>query len=77
MDCSAEWPNNVINASNALEIASRTASYYGITVTTDVDELVKVPQFTLNWGESPQEVIDRWPDGLLCFTTISPMETCY
>lgn len=42
VDCSAEWPNNVINASNALEIASRLASYYGITVTTDVDELVKV-----------------------------------
>ena len=35
VDCSAEWPNNVINASNALEIASRLASYYGITVTTE------------------------------------------
>ena len=81
VDCSAEWPNNVINASNALEIASRLASYYGITVTTDVDELVKVPQFTLNWGESPQEVIDRvarWsallyydqPDGNLLLTRV-------
>lgn len=57
------------------------ASYYGITVTTDVDELVKVPQFTLNWGESPQEVIDRvarWsallyydqPDGNLLLTRV-------
>ncbi|MEG5771876.1 phage baseplate assembly protein, partial [Enterobacter roggenkampii] len=81
VDCSAEWPNNVINASNALEIASRLASYYGITVTTNVDELVKVPQFTLNWGESPQEVIDRvarWsallyydqPDGNLLLTRV-------
>lgn len=59
VDCSAEWPNNVINASNALEIASRLASHYGIRVSTDVDDLVKVPQFTLNWGESPQEVIER------------------
>ncbi|MCE2001478.1 phage baseplate assembly protein [Enterobacter asburiae] len=79
VDCSAEWPNNVINASNALEIASRLASYYGISVSTDVDDLVKVPQFTLNWGESPQEVIERvarWsallyydqPDGNLLLT---------
>lgn len=58
-DCSAEWPNNVINGGNALDISSRLASYYNIKVTSDIDDMVTVPQFTLNWGESPQEIIER------------------
>ncbi|BBR20153.1 phage baseplate assembly protein [Klebsiella sp. WP3-S18-ESBL-05] len=81
VDCSAEWPNNVINTSNALEIAQRLASYYDIQVSTDVDGLIKVPQFTINWGESPQEIIERvarWsallyydqPDGNLLLTRV-------
>ncbi|EIV6705463.1 TPA: phage baseplate assembly protein [Klebsiella aerogenes] len=81
VDCSAEWPNNVINNSNALDIASRLASHYNIGVSTDVDDLVKVPQFSLNWGESPQEILDRvsrWsallyydqPDGNLFLTRV-------
>ena len=45
VDCSAEWPNNVINNSNALDIASRLASHYNIGVSTDVDDLVKVRNF--------------------------------
>lgn len=66
---------------NALEIASRLASHYNIQVSTDVDDLVKVPQFSLNWGESPQEILDRvsrWsallyydqPDGNLFLTRV-------
>lgn len=39
VDCSAEWPNNVINQSDALSIASRLASWYGIKVSCDVDDL--------------------------------------
>lgn len=81
VDCSAEWPNNVINASDALEIASRLAQPYGIEVTSDVTDFATVPQFTLNWGESPQEIIDRvsrWsallyfdqPDGNLLLTRV-------
>lgn len=81
VDCSAEWPNNVINRSNALNIASRLASWYGIKVSSDVDDLVEVPQFTINWGESPQEIIERvsrWsallyydlPDGNLLLTRV-------
>ncbi|XTZ40076.1 phage baseplate assembly protein [Salmonella enterica] len=81
VDCSAEWPNNVINGGNALDIASRLASFYGISVTSDVSDLVAVPQFTLNWGESPQEIIERvsrWsallyfdqPDGNLLLTRV-------
>lgn len=59
VDCSAEWPNNVISQSTALQIAQRLAQPYSITVTTDVTDLDIVPQFTLNWGESSQEIIDR------------------
>lgn len=81
VDCSAEWPNNVINGANALDIASRLASPYGITVSSDVTDMVPVPQFTINWGESPQEIIDRcsrWsallyydqPDGNLLLTRV-------
>lgn len=81
VDCSAEWPNNVINRSNALSIASRLASWYDIKVFCDADDLVSVPQFTINWGESPQQIIERitrWsallyydlPDGNLLLTRV-------
>ncbi|WP_029686146.1 phage baseplate assembly protein [Tatumella saanichensis] len=69
VDCSAEWPSNVISQADALGIASRLAAPYGITVTTDISDRRQVPQFTLNWGESAQEVIDRvsrW-EGLLYY----------
>ncbi|EPC5167961.1 phage tail protein [Salmonella enterica] len=79
VDCSAWWEGNVISQANALQIAQRLAAPYGITVTSDVDDLVTVPQFVLNWGESSQEVIDRiarfsallyydQPDGSLLMT---------
>lgn len=81
VDCSAEWPNNVISQADALQIAQKLAAPYGIDVTSDVDDLQQVPQFTLNWGESSQEVIDRisrWaallyydlPDGSLRLTRV-------
>ncbi|WP_213993795.1 phage baseplate assembly protein [Sodalis sp. dw_96] len=81
VDCSAEWPNNVISNANALQIAQRLADPYGITVSSDVSGLAMVPQFTLNWGESSQEIIDRisrWaallyydlPDGNLFLTRV-------
>lgn len=81
VDCSAYWKNNVISGSTPLQIAQRLASPYGITVASDVDVGTTVPQFTLNWGESSQEVIDRitrWaallyydrPDGSLYLTRV-------
>ncbi|MGO3395346.1 MAG: phage baseplate assembly protein [Serratia proteamaculans] len=81
VDCSAIWPNNVIHQANPLQIAQKLATPYGITVGTDVADLPNVPQFTLNWGESSQEVIDRmarWaallyydlPDGSLWLTRV-------
>lgn len=71
VDCSAEWPNNVINNSNALDIASRLASHYNIGVSTDVDDLVKVPQFSLNWGNRHRKYLIVSPAGRHCFITIS------
>nr|WP_235897827.1 contractile injection system protein, VgrG/Pvc8 family [Yersinia alsatica] len=81
VDCSAEWPNNVISQSTVLQIAQRLAQPYSITVSSDVTNLDIVPYFTLNWGESSQEIIDRitrWaallyydlPDGSLYLTRV-------
>lgn len=81
VDCSAYWKNNVISGATPLQIAQRLAKPYGITVTSDVAQSATVPQFTLNWGESSQEVIDRisrWaallyydlPDGSLFLTRV-------
>lgn len=81
VDCSAEWPNNVISNGTALQIARKLAMPYGISVTTDVTDMNTVPVFTLNWGESPQEIIERicrWagllyydlPDGNLRLTRV-------
>lgn len=81
VDCSAKWNNNVITGATPLQIAQRLASPYGITVSSDVSGMENVPQFTLNWGESSQEIIDRitrWaallyydlPDGSLYLTRV-------
>ncbi|MBK5146003.1 phage tail protein [Budviciaceae bacterium BWR-B9] len=81
VDCSAEWENNVISQSTALQICQKLAKPYGIDVTSDIADMGIVPQFTLNWGESSQEVIDRitrWaallyydlPDGNLYLTRV-------
>lgn len=69
VDCSAVWTNNVISNVTALQLAQKLAQPYEISVSSDVSDLTSVPQFTLNWGESSQEVIDRvtrWA-GLLYF----------
>lgn len=81
VDCSAIWPNNVIEQATPLQIAQKLATPYGISVGTDITDLQNVPQFSLNWGESSQEVIDRmmrWaallyydlPDGSLWLTRV-------
>ncbi|HEM6844597.1 TPA: phage tail protein [Providencia rettgeri] len=61
VDCSANWENNVISQSNALQIAKKLASWYDIDVISDIPEsqFQNIPQFTLNWGESSQQVIER------------------
>lgn len=76
VDCSAEWPNNVINRSNALDIASRLASWYDIKVSSDVEDLVEVPQFTINWGNRHRKSSSEYPGGRHYFITICPTVTC-
>lgn len=82
VDCSAEYGSNVIHTVTAFTLVQKLASVYGIEVTTDVDDFKTVPQFTINWGESSQEIIDRvcrWagvlyydlPDGNLFLTRVS------
>lgn len=81
VDCSAEWEGNVMTGLDALAMAQRLAAPYGIKVTSDVSGLPASPQFTINWGESAQEIIDRvcrWsallaydvPDGNLFLTRV-------
>lgn len=81
VDCSAEWENNVISQATPLQLTKKLAAPYGISVTSDVADMAIVPQFTINWGESPQEIIDRisrWaallyydlPDGNLYLTRV-------
>jgi prophage tail gpP-like protein len=57
VDCSAEWPNGMITGANALEVATKLAKPYGITV--GVDPGPAIPQFNLNYGESAAEIIQR------------------
>lgn len=59
VDCGAEWPGGQISGSSALEIATKLAQPYGISVIGDVDTGQPIPQFNLNYGETPFEVIER------------------
>ncbi|EPO4452397.1 TPA: phage baseplate assembly protein [Escherichia coli] len=79
--CPGSFPSSGDGGGFPSRLASRLASHYNIGVSTDVDDLVKVPQFSLNWGESPQEILDRvsrWsallyydqPDGNLFLTRV-------
>ena len=81
VDCSAEYESNVINNVTALSLTQKLAAAHGIEVRTDVKDFEKVPQFTINWGESAQEIIERvcrWagllyydlPDGSLFLTRV-------
>ncbi|MEG0099403.1 MAG: phage tail protein [Citrobacter sp.] len=81
VDCSAEWSGNVMAGLDALAMSQRLAELYSIQVSSDVTGLQASPQFIINWGESPQEIIDRacrWsallyfdlPDGNLFLTRV-------
>ncbi|HAX5205297.1 TPA: hypothetical protein JZG45_000018 [Escherichia coli] len=81
VDCSAWWENNMIKRGDALTIIRKLASVYGITVTTNETDFTTVPDFVINWGESPQQIIDRicryegllyydLPDGSLFLTRV-------
>jgi prophage tail gpP-like protein len=64
VDCAAEWPGGQISGANALVIAKKLASVYGIEgegipVYSDVDDLPVIPRFNLLNGESAFEIIER------------------
>ncbi|MFC0683099.1 phage baseplate assembly protein [Novosphingobium clariflavum] len=61
VDCGAEWPSHQQIGGNALTIASKLAEPYGIKVAMgeDASPGADVPQWVLNYGESPAEIIQR------------------
>ncbi|SEJ21735.1 Mu-like prophage tail protein gpP [Azotobacter beijerinckii] len=82
VDCAAEWPGGQISNATVLGVAQKLASVYkGISVSTDVSNLVVLPQTNTMLGESAFEVIDRMarysavlaydlPDGSLFLTRV-------
>lgn len=61
VDCSAEWEGGQIADSDALQIATKLALPYGIGVELGEDASAgpKVPQFNVNYSETPAEIIQR------------------
>ncbi len=60
VDCSAVWPSMQMRAADVATVAQNLASAYGIQVVCNLDDLVQLPQFNINKGESCFEIIDRW-----------------
>lgn len=58
VDCSAEWKGSQVSGSNALEIASKLAAPYGITAKALTDPGPVVPQFNINIGDTPADVLE-------------------
>lgn len=60
VDCSADLPSMQIGPSNALDIATKLATFYGIAVSSDYTGTpVPIPQHNISYGETAAEVIDR------------------
>jgi prophage tail gpP-like protein len=58
VDCSAEWKGCQISGANPLEIAQKLAAPYGISVKALVDTGGAVPQFNINVGETPADILE-------------------
>ncbi|WP_211467303.1 phage baseplate assembly protein [Collimonas silvisoli] len=59
VDCSAQWPGGQISGSSVLGVAQKLAHPYGITVSATADVGLPIPQFNLNLGEPPFDIIER------------------
>lgn len=59
VDCMAEWASGQISGSNALEIAQKLATPYGLTVSCLGDPGPAIPQFNLTIGETAFDIIER------------------
>ncbi|WP_260927351.1 phage baseplate assembly protein [Novosphingobium sp. 9] len=73
VDCSAEWPSHQLIGGNALTIATKLASAYGITVEmlNGASPGDDVPQWPINYGETGADIIQRLARnaGLLAYET--------
>jgi prophage tail gpP-like protein len=59
VDCAAEWPGCQISGASVLEIATKLAAPYGITVRAQTDVGGPIKQFNVMLGETAWEVIER------------------
>lgn len=74
VDCSAEWPGGQISGTNALDVATKLAKPYGITVSApDGPGNEQIAQFNLMLGETAYEIIERICrfSSLLCYEDAS------
>lgn len=58
VDCSAEWDGCQISGSNALEIATKLAKPYGVSVKALSDPGGVVPQFNINVTDTPADILE-------------------
>lgn len=58
VDCSAEWPSQQISSAPVLDIATKLAKPYGISVRNLGPAGQPVPQFNISIGETPAEIIE-------------------
>lgn len=58
VDCSAEWAGSQVSGSSAFEIAQKLAKPYGIDVRLLGAPGPIVPQFNINVGDSPADVLE-------------------
>lgn len=59
VDCSAEYPSSQIGGTTAIDLISKLAAPYGITVKQLTGPTTNLPQFNLLFGETAVEVIER------------------
>lgn len=61
VDCGAEWPSHQLIGGTAETIAKNLALPYaiGVVMTNGATAGPEVPQFPLNYGETPAEIIQR------------------
>ena len=59
VDCSAEWPTGQIGNTNLVDIATKLAAPYGISVQAFAGQGDTIPQFNINIGETPWSILER------------------
>lgn len=86
IDCSAEWPGGQLSGYNVLDIATKLAAPYGVSVSCNVANLPIIPQLNIMVAETPFDIIERCcrysqliayeqPDGSLILTQVGTNTT--